>query len=246
VTIEKSLVFVVNAGGAGNISGFRLSEDGELSAIAGSTQPLSGAGTGPAQIEFVPGSRVLVVTEKMTNLILTYLVDRDGVASQPMTHASSGATPFGFAFGKRNLLVVSEAFGGAADASATSSYRVLEGDLAPVSESVATTETAACWVAITNNGRYAYVTNTGSGTVTGYRIQADGVLVRLDDDGETASTGSGSSPIDADFSRNSRFLYVLNAGNQTISVFEVSANGSLTPVETEAGLPRGAVGLAAL
>jgi 6-phosphogluconolactonase (cycloisomerase 2 family) len=89
------------------------------------------------------------------------------------------------------------------------------------------------------------VTNTGSGSVSGYRVSDDGALTLLDDDGVTASTGAGSSPIDADFSGNSRFLYVLTAGNGGISAFRVGKDGSLTAIDDVSGLPSGAVGVAA-
>ena len=99
------------------------------------------------------------MTEKNTNLIDTYDVDLDtGLASGPNPQASAGATPFGFAFDRRGHLIVSEAFGGAADASAVSSYAVADGIIDPISPSVATSETAACWIVVTKNGRFAYTT----------------------------------------------------------------------------------------
>ncbi|OGU00732.1 MAG: hypothetical protein A2W29_12855, partial [Gemmatimonadetes bacterium RBG_16_66_8] len=218
VTAHGSRVYVLNAGGSGNISGFTLSPQGSLSAIAGSIRPLSGAGVGPAQVQFSPDGSVLVVTEKATNMILTYAVNGAGQAAAPVAHASEGMTPFGFTFAGRNTLVVSEAFGGAADASATSSYILSGGTLTPVSSSVGTTETAACWAVATRNGLYAYVTNTGSGSVTGYALERDGSLTLLDGDGVTGVTGPGSSPVDAAFSVND-YLYVLNAAAHSISGF---------------------------
>lgn len=242
VTFRAGLVYVLNAGGAGNISGFTLSPQGQLTPLAGSTQPLSGAGTGGAQIEFTPDARQLVVTEKATNLILTYDVGPNGVASGPTTHPSAGATPFGFAFQGRDRLIVSEAFGGAPDASSLSSY-VLNGGLSVVSAVVPTTETAACWVAVSKNGRFAYTTNTGSNSVTGYAIAQDGSLSILNADGVTAVTGP--VPIDMDFSENGRFLYVLNAGDGSISAYAFESDGSLFPIGGATGLPAGSAGLAA-
>ena len=246
VTSLGPLVYVLNAGGDGNITGFWLTWHGKLYPIPGSARPLSGSGTGPAQIEFAPTGRQLVVTEKNTNLILTYDLRWDGRLTGPTSHPSSGMTPFGFAFAKRDLLVVSEAFGGATDGSATSSYRLTRSGPELLSGSVGTTETAACWAVVTHNGRFAYVTNTGSGTVTGYRIGHDGSLALLDADGETGETGEGSSPIDAAFSRNSQFLYVLTGGNGGVSIFRVRHDGGLAPVaDGVSGLPAGAVGIAA-
>jgi 6-phosphogluconolactonase (cycloisomerase 2 family) len=246
VTVHGGLVYVLNAGGAGNVSGLTLSSRGELTPLPGSTRPLSGAGTGPAQVELSPDGGVLVVTEKMTNRIVTYAVGADGLAGPPVAHPSAGATPFGFAFSGRDRLIVSEAFGGAPDASATSSYHLgAGGSLAVVSPSVPTTETAACWVAISRGGTYAYVTNTGSGSVSGYAVADDGTLTLLDADGRTAVTGPGSAPTDEDFSRDGRFLYVLNSGTHTVAAFAFSDDGSLAPVGEVPGLPASAAGLAA-
>ena len=71
------LLYVLNAGGAGNITGHTVSRHGALSPLAGSSRPLSGAGAGPAQVSFDPRGETLVVTEKATNLIDTYEVDDD-------------------------------------------------------------------------------------------------------------------------------------------------------------------------
>jgi 6-phosphogluconolactonase len=243
LTVDDGLLYVLNAGVAGNISGFVISRGGELLPLAGSTRPLSGSGTGPAQVSFDPDGEFLVVTEKNTNLIDTYELGDDGRASGPSSHPSSGATPFGFGFDKREHLIVSEAFGGAPDQSAVSSYDLDRGDLDPITASAATTETAACWIVVTKNGRFAYTTNTGSGSISGYSVSHDGELSLLNADGRTGVTGPG--PIDMALSRSSRLLYSLNSGDNTISGFRVGGDGSLTPIGGAAGLPAGATGLAA-
>src|SRR5439155_6480370 len=98
-----------------------------------------------------------VVTERATNAISIYEVGPRGSVRGPVTHPSSGMTPFGFAFNERGTLIVSEAFGGAANASAVSSYRLdRRGGLEVVSGSVPTTQTSACWLAVHRSGRYAY------------------------------------------------------------------------------------------
>lgn len=246
VTARGRLVYVLNAGGDGNIQGFHRSRFGILNPIAGSNEPLSTAAPDPAQIGFSADREHLVVTEKGTNRITFYDVKANGSAGAPEWRASSGDTPFGFEFTRHGTLVVSEAFGGAPDASVTSSYRFRpNGNLKVVDGSVATTETAACWVAITDDGHYAYVTNTGSGSVSGYRISANGGLMLLDSDGVTASTGAGSSPIDAAFDRPSRHLYVLLAGTHSIAIFGAMADGSLDDLGRVMSLPDGAAGLAA-
>src|SRR2546429_6032913 len=113
LTVRGNVLYVLNAGGTGNITGFTVGEDGRLRAIAGSTRSLSGSAVGPAQVAFSPDGRSLIVTEKNTNLIDVYSVGRNGIASGPASVASAGATPFGFAFGPRGDVFVSEASGSA-------------------------------------------------------------------------------------------------------------------------------------
>jgi 6-phosphogluconolactonase (cycloisomerase 2 family) len=165
IAIDDRLVYVLNAGGGVGdtdyVSGFRLSPHGQLEPVPGSTRPLSGASTGPAQIEFSPDGHLLVVTEKTTNLIDTFEVDAHGLLSGPLSTASAGITPFGFSFGRHGRLFVSEA-GSGTDASTVSSYEIDDGVPTVITPSAPTTETSACWLVITPNGRYLYVTNTGS------------------------------------------------------------------------------------
>jgi 6-phosphogluconolactonase len=246
LTLYGSLLYVLNAGGSGNITGFTASDDGHLQALPGSTQPLSNAGVGaapgPAQVSFSPDGDVLIVTEKATNLIDVYPVGHSGAAGAPTSYPSAGETPFGFAFSPQGTLVVSDAFGGAAGASALSSYRIEDGQLVNVSAAVPTNQTAACWVVISGNGKYAYTTNAGSGSISSYHIGRDGAIQLQES--RAGDTGAGSSPIDMAFSHNSRYLYTLNSGAHTVAIFAASGDGSLTSVGSVA-IPAGASGIAA-
>ncbi len=244
VTEHDGVVYVLNAEGAGNVNGFR-NVAGVLHALSGSTQPLSAAGgTGSAQVGFSPDGDVLLVTEKATNKLSSYRVRRDGRIDAPVVTASAGATPFGFAFDRRGHALVSEAFGGAANASAVSSYGFEEWAPAKpmvISASVGTTQSAACWVVVTPNGRHAYVTNTGSGTLSSYQVQRSGKLVLAQ--GIAATSGAG--PIDAAISADGRGLFVLNAGSNSITSFDIARDGALTAAASVPGLPAGSNGLAA-
>jgi 6-phosphogluconolactonase (cycloisomerase 2 family) len=96
----------------------------------------------------------------------------------------------------------------------------------------------------TDNGRYAYTSNTGSGTISSYTIGRDGSLALLA--AGAASTGSGSAPIDIALSRSSRFLYAVASGTHAINGFGVQSDGTLTPLAGgPAGLPASATGLLA-
>lgn len=246
VTSNEDLVYVLNAG-SDSIAGFRMTHQGRLEAIANSERPLSGTGTAAAEIQFSPGGHDLVITEKATNKLVVYEVDRDGLPeATPEIVDSVGQTPFGFSFGKHRNLFVSEAAGGAANASSVSSYRLTRaGDLDVVSGQVPTGLTAACWIVVTPDGRYLYATDAGSGAISGYRIDPRGGITLLDANGITATTGAGSAPIDMAISHNGRYLYALSTANHTVSEFRIHEDGSLTPIGTLQDLPAAANGLAA-
>lgn len=249
LTYSGNLLYVLNAGGAvgtaDSITGFTVGADGVLTPIPGSTQSLSDANTGPAQISFNADGDVLVVTEKATNLIDTFTVDSNGVAGPANIHVSSGTTPFGFAIGKRDQVIVSEAAGGAPDQSSASSYQLgKDGSLAAISSSVGTTETAACWAIVSNDGRFTYTTNTGSGSISGYSIDFDGSLTLLDADGRTGNTGKDTGPLDMALSNDGRNLYTLNGRSDTIGVFRVKDKGGLASLNSHIDVPASANGLA--
>jgi 6-phosphogluconolactonase len=246
LALDHDLLYVLNEGGTPNISGFDVDEDGTLTPLPGSTRPLiGGVAADPAQIGFSHGGDLLVVTEKNGNRLNTYAIGDNGLPSAPIDHASNGMTPFGFAFNNADTLVVSEAFGGALNQSAASSYSASDaGVLSVLSGSVPNSQTASCWVVITNNGKLAFVSNTASGTISSYRINAEnGSLILLNS--VAANTGMGSAPIDMTLSVNSRILFVLLGGTRSVVSFRIGGDGSLTPVDTAGGLPLGAQGIAA-
>ena len=246
VTENDGTVYVVNDGGSGNVTGFHNLR-GDLRPITGSVRGLSVAGgAGPAQVGLSDDGEALVVSEKATNRLTSYRVKPDGSLGAAIITASSGHTPFGFAFNRRNRLLVTEAVGGAAGASTVSSYRFNPADPArPViaSASVPDTQSAACWVAITPNGRYAFVANTGSSSVSSYRIAGNGQIELVN--AVAGQTGAGSAPSDTAISTDGRQLFVRNGRTFTISSFSVDDDGSLSAASTVTGLPASAVGIAA-
>jgi 6-phosphogluconolactonase (cycloisomerase 2 family) len=245
LALHDDLLYVLNEGGTPNITGFTVGNNGTLTPLAGSTQPLIGDVTAdPAQVSFSPDGSLLVVTEKAGNRIDTYTIDDDGLPSAPIDNPSSGMTPFGFAFNNSGTLVVSEAFGGVPNASAVSSYNAPDnGILSVISGSVANSQTASCWVVIPNNGKFAFVSNTGSGTISSYGIGSDETLHLVNS--VAGTTGIDSSPIDMTLSNNGRFLYVHAAGSQSVVSFRVEKNGNLTMIDIDGGLPLGAQGIVA-
>lgn len=181
-----------SVGGIDTVAGFSVDDSGHLTPIVSGLQ-LSAASVAPEEIGFNPDGNLLIVTEKATNNIDVFTVDRNGVASGPNVVASAAPNPYGFAFGKRNQLFVSDAEGGAGGAGAMSSYAAsVSGDLQTITAAAPDNQTAPCWVALTADGLYAYTTNTGSGTISSYTVGFDGTLGLLNS--VAGNAGSGSSP----------------------------------------------------
>lgn len=249
LTISRQILYVLNNGGAvggsDTIAGFAVQSNGKLKPLV-SGLPLSATSVVPPQIGFNTDGTVLLVTEKGTNNLDFFAVNDDGVAAGLTVVPSAGQTPFGFAFGKRNQVIVSDAFGGAAGAGAVSSYTVSANlKLHTASALVLNNQSAPCWIVLTNDGEFAYAINTTSGSVSGYAVGFSGGLTLLNADGVTARTGSTSGPVDAAISNDSRYLYVLTPGTTNIQGFFIALDGSLSPLTERSGVPTYATGLVA-
>jgi 6-phosphogluconolactonase len=183
---------------------------------------------------------VLVVTEKSSSTIDTYVVGAHGIAGPPTVNAAVGGTPFGFDFDKHGNVLTSNATGSA------SSYDVAKGgSLSVISGAVPTFQGAPCWLVASKNGRYAYTANAGSGTISGFSVDHDGTLVLLDPSGISGNLGAGSHPLDESVSMDGHFLHVLVDGTHSVGTFRIAHDGSLAFVGAIGGLPAGAMGLAA-
>jgi len=239
VTEREGIVYVLNSGVGGNITGFR-NDSGALLPLADGMRPLSDdrVDVGPAQVAFDRLGRNVVVTEKNTNLIDTWPARPDGRLGAASFTASAGTTPFGFAFDPANHLIVSEAA-----MSTASSYR-FPGN-APhvpevVSAAVPTGQEAACWVAVTPDGRLAFTADTATGAISSFEVDARGGLTLAQ---SAAERVPDSNPLDMVISESGKRLFVLNTGNGTIASFVVGVHGRLHPLATVAA-PTTAGGLA--
>lgn len=271
------LLYVLNES-SGTITGLRISPDGELTPIAGSTQPLStqGAGDGingaPAQIGFSPDGRALNVTERLTNSIDTFRIGAGGTpgpAEPTQTPTDTiGATgvnnPFGFAYQGRDNLIVTNANAAQHFASSLSSYALgssVTTPLTPISPILLSNGLGSCWISITRDGRYAFVSNSFSGgtpqNLSRYSIGHDGALTFL---GNTPGGTPADFASDNGLSRDGRYLYVVQPSNVVnaftpqqapapdtshIDAWRVGSDGSLTFIgSTRSDLAHGLSGIA--
>jgi 6-phosphogluconolactonase len=233
------LVYVLNTAGSSSVVGFYLEAE-QLTRIASSPSYLSGNNVGSASIAFSPNGKLLLVTEKTTNRIDAFPVQSDGTLGGLVENTSAGPGVFALSFTPRGYLIVSEVGPGAPNEAAMSSYSVNpNGATTVISQSVPTLGTANCWNAITPDGRYAYASNAGSSTISGFSIGPQGQLNGV---GGTvvATNPSGSTNIDIAISSDGLFLYSLNSATGDITGFAIDpANGLLVALGTVAsGLPQ--------
>lgn len=245
VAEHRGLVYVLNAGGDGNVSGLRI-RHGRLQPLADGLRTLSAAGgTAPAQVGFSDDGEALVVSERATQRLTSWPVRHDGTLGRRIVTASPGVTPFGFAFTRRNRLIVSEAAGGAPGASSVSSYRFSEDDDARprvVTAVLPTTQTAACWIAVTPDGRFAYSANAGSSSVSAIAIGRRGELTLRQ--AVAASTGTNAGALDMAVTPCGTRLHVFASRALMIVSYGIDDDGSLSEIGRVGGLMAGAVGLA--
>jgi 6-phosphogluconolactonase len=242
VAEHAGLVYVLNTGGDANVSGFQI-EAGRLVPIEGSTRRLSAPDADPAQAGFSPDGSTLVVTERGTDRIVTFLVEADGTLGDSNVYASSGPTPYGFAFAG-DTLFVTEAFGARVGEAAASSYRIRGGELSPRTRSLGNGRSEICWAVTTSDGRYAFTTNFADGAVSRYAIGDDGSIVLEDAAAGTAREGEPGLR-DEGLTADGRYLYAIDADSQRVVGWSVGEDGSLTPVGSWDGPPATVAGLAA-
>jgi 6-phosphogluconolactonase (cycloisomerase 2 family) len=264
LALHSDLLYVLNAGGDGAIMGFAVQPDGRLMPLGDSRRSLGIGGTeppyvfqAPGQIAFTPNGRQLVVVEKgirtedhTTHKLHVFTVDEQGMPSAtPTTTVANGLLPFAATFTPQGHLLVVEVFGQGPILKGTggvSSYAVRpDGSLRLITGSVATYQRESCWIRA--SGNYAYVTNFGTHSITGYQVGANGSLHLLNADGVTAMTGDGSHPVDFAITPDGHLLYVLLPGTSQVGIYGINPGGSLTRLGAFQGeWPIGSQGMVAI
>ncbi|MEV6845072.1 hypothetical protein [Actinoplanes sp. NPDC051411] len=225
VTSHGNAVYVLNARDGGSIQGY-LRLGSRLVKVASWHRRLNlpiTTDTGefthtPGQVTFTPdGSRLIVTTKASTNAVEVFGVDRlGGPSAKPTTTVVDGAVPFAVDFDPAGRAVLAE---GGPNAVATFTIGHT-GKLTQIS-SVATGQTATCWI-VGANGVF-YASNAGSGSVTTL-TDSHG---KLTSQGNTAST-PGS--VDAGINPAGDRLYVQGGATGTLASLAIGHGGKLTPL----------------
>jgi len=256
VAVHNRLVYVLNSGGDGNITGYKMSRKGELTRLEGSTRGIDAnqsnppdALFNPAQVSFTPKGKQLVVTIKDgpdipeatgPGRILVFSVGRNGRPSdEPVITESDNRGPFAFSFDDNGNLIVADFVGGPELTGAATSYKINDdGTLDVISLAVANGQIDSCW--IVNNGRFAYAANFGTNNISSYTVGDDGSLTLLAEEAAHTDTNGasdlGAFPIDLGVSKDGRFLYLVQPGAGKIGAWKINNDGSLTDIGEFGGL----------
>jgi hypothetical protein len=250
IAVHGGLVYVANEGNGtsgSNYTGFTLNAGGHLTPISGSTFALPNTAN-PGDILFNSTGTNLVGAEVGTTAPSTFLIDSFVVGSDGRLTPAAGspfaaeaAGPFGSEFSPANPahLYVSNAHGGAGNGSVSAFNVSASGAVTSIAGSpYADGQTAPCWVEISHDGQYLFTVNTGSTSISSYRIHADGSMTYLTT--TTFKSGAGIRPFDARLDPAGGELYVVDAALKAVSGFAVSG-GNLSELSSSPyALPAGA------
>lgn len=241
LAFDETYLYVLNAGGDGNITGFEL-DDGKLMPLADSTRSLSATTPAdgeqpnimesPSQVGFAPDGRHLLVLDKGgvsgEGRILIYNFADGLPASDPQTVTTAAPVPFAFAFDRFGQLVVVEASTGS-----IITYRFNDDGGLDLMDTVTNGQMATCW--IDGNGKYFFTDNTGSNTISAIRPSSTGRINLLNPTEVTYP--ENTLPLDLGVDGSGEFLYTLNVGAGSIGIFHIDADGHLHDLGQVEGLP---------
>ena len=239
VGVHDDLAYVLNSGGTGIVQGFRIGQHG-LEAIPSSARSLGLGNTNPpnflsapGQVGFTPdGSKLIVTTKASTSSIDVFQVDNDGLLSAtPVTNPSATPVPFAFTFGPGGRLVAGEA-----GASSVTTYQIGQDGTLADPKSQTDGQVALCW--IERVGRFYFVSNTGSSTLSAFRVGGDGQPELVN------AVAANTNPGPIDLASSGDFLYAETGLTSTIDEFRAEHDGTLTSIGTVTGLPPGIEGIA--
>jgi 6-phosphogluconolactonase (cycloisomerase 2 family) len=243
VTVHGNLVYVLNAGGAGSVQGFRITgnhlttlHDGWRSlGLANANPPFFL--TSPGEVGFSPdGSQLLVSTKGSTSDIDVFSVNPTGsLSDSPVVNAAATPAPFAFAFDATGRLISAEA-----GINAVTTYTLASNGSLSDPQSLPDGQAALCWI-VGVNGNF-YVANAGSSSISGYRVDVNGTPSLIGATGVVGNTEAGA--IDMAATPDGQFLYAESGGAGTVDVFAVKSDGTLTKLAIVGGLPSGIEGIA--
>lgn len=232
-----ALVYVSNSG-SNNISGYTINgTTGGLALVPGS--PFTNIAT-PSAVAVSSEGFFAFATNGQANTVTAFRVGTDGalirapstssdpnpapVGTAPSAVAISRNSEFLYVANRGSDSVIVFRIGSAGTLTripaAGSPNPAAAGGSAPVS------------LALSPNGRFLFVANSASNTVSSFEIGEDGLMKLVPATASIknpASTG-GTAPSGLALSLSGQFLYVTNRASDTVTIFQVESGGLLTLV----------------
>lgn len=257
LAFNAGVLYVTHQRGANELGAYRIGNDGKLAPLG--QYPVLQQDALPTQVSVSPDHKYVVVNGFLSalapttpgNTLLAYPINADGTLGKAVTSATAGVGPFGGVFGhgaQAGTYITADAAG----TTATSYSFGAGGAFSAVSGPVKVAgQTAPCWIVITPDNRFVYVSN-GSGTISQFSLDAAGklTLVNATAASEPAiKAGASSFAADSWISPDGKYLYQDYAGNDKIVVYSIAADGALTrtgeqPAGTKSGISlQGAAGI---
>jgi 6-phosphogluconolactonase (cycloisomerase 2 family) len=219
---KNNLLYVANKGDSVNppsYAGFRVESDGALARL--SRKVNLAVGDNPTHILFTADGRRLIGLRFGSGGLDCFAVRSNGKL-RFVSRLNNQPGPFAGAFNPvdGNQLMVADA-----RVPGASSYLVSdEGALSAITTVSNTPERAACWIVAHADGQRVWVSNTGTNSLSLYRVGEGGGLTLV----STHSTlAFGRTPFEIALDGSGRFLYQLNIGaaNQSIHALRVTESG---------------------
>jgi 6-phosphogluconolactonase (cycloisomerase 2 family) len=251
VSAAHNRLFVLNAGGSGNVTGYRINSAGRLAALPSGSRDLGLANdnrpefiTAPADITQTPDGAHVIVTTKANNDIDVFATA--GGLSAPVHNVAASSVPFALSFDTANRLAVANAGN-----SSVSTYTVnANGTLSTITAGVEDGQAALCW--LVGTGDTFFGGNAGSSTISAFAVDdAGNAALTGTPDGVVAHTGGGTGgTIDLAVTADKQFLYAENSFAGSVEAYQIQPDHTLQLVDTQTGLPQfnghGMEGLVAL
>ena len=252
------------------VSGFKVSEDGDLESLRGSTRRLSNERvSGCAQVSFTPDGEALIVTERFSKpnflkqqtsdnerlddegVIVTWRVRNNGRLGRQRVIDPTGQGPFGFGLMKNGTLITAEQSDGPGGvARGTAASYVFDADnpgaLLRSSPAVQNYGTDTCWFVIADDQMIGFATSFfDDGQISSYQLDDLGIvqLINATATGpDDVDDGVATGASDMSFSSDSTYLYQLNSLAGAINVWANNGDGTLTFIEQQNPFPQPAFG----
>ncbi len=259
VTVNPTGTFVYVANrGSNDISAYALNAaSGMLTPIDANAAPgvqNFAAGTTPRSVTVNPAGTFIYVANANSHNISAYALNGDGSLTPidadsvmpGVQNFPAGTSPISVTVNPAGTFV----YVANADSRNISAYALNgDGSLTPIdADSVmpgvqnfpAGTSPISVTVTVTPSGTFVYVANGGSNDISAYALNGDGSLTPIDADAATPGIQNfpaGTAPWSVTVNPAGTFIYVANKNSHNISAYALNGDGSLTPIDADAGTP---------